>query len=54
MSLSGGRTWHRVLVGKFANEQEAVSFAKKLQEREKFSDMVIRPPSTEKESDKLP
>ena len=53
-ATSGGRAWHRVLVGKFANEQEAVSFAKKLQEREKFSDMVIRRRSTEKESENLP
>ena len=34
--------WHRVLVGRFISEQDAVSFTETLRQREGFSDMIVR------------
>ncbi len=53
-AVSADEVWHRVLVGKFSSEQDAVLFTKKLHEREGFSNMVVRRQSAEKESDDLP
>ena len=53
-AVSADEVWHRVLVGKFSSEQDAVLFTKKLYEREGFSNMVVRRRSAEKESDNPP
>ena len=49
-STSADEVWHRVLVGKFDSEQDAISFMPKLRERAGFSDMMIRRWTTETES----
>ena len=49
-TTSAGADWHRVLVGKFASEQEAISFMPILRERAGFSDMMVRRWTTETES----
>ena len=41
-TTSAGEVWHRVLVGKFDSEKDAISFMPILRERTGFSDMVIR------------
>ncbi len=53
-AMLADEVWHRVLVGKFSSEQDAVLFTKKLHEREGFSNMVVRRRSDEKESDNPP
>ena len=52
--ISADELWHRVIVGKFPTEQDAMSFTETLHERERFSDMVVRRWTPEKESVDLP
>lgn len=40
--VSANETWHRILIGKFGDEEGAMSFMKTLYERERFSNMVVR------------
>lgn len=42
MEESTDRVWHRVMVGRFTSEQDAISFTETLRQREGFSDMIIR------------
>ena len=43
--IEQSKEWHRVLVGKFRSEQEAISFAGKLSEQEGLSYMIVCFPS---------
>jgi hypothetical protein len=53
-TISADKTWHRVLVGTFLDEQDAIEFTNILYEREGFSNMVIRRRSPKVESEHLP
>ncbi len=46
-AVSANEVWHRVLVGKFSSEQDAISFTERLREREQFSHTVVRRRSSE-------